>query len=639
MRKKEWFQEFFTGINYWASDSAINMWESFEPAVIENDLRLLRDAGITHLRVFPLWSVFQPLKALYGPGDVFEYGLGEQPLPDTPAGRVGVSEKACEDFSVLCDLAEQYGLKLIVGLITGHMSFRTYAPPAFEGKALLRDPTVLKWQLRFVKYFVSRFKSKAAIVGWDLGNETVNMPGCEDNPDAFYVWSSLIADAIRVCDGVHPVISGLDNSGIERSASNLKTVGEMCDIHTSHPYNIFQTAADPLPTMKPILDLAFRCNIAEDIAEIPTFIQEFGAIGYMNCSRRTEADFYRCAALTALAHGCHGIMWWCAFDQGQMEFAPYRWNTIGSDYGFYDRELCPKQLVEENRLFKERLSKIPGGVLPPHARNGTIIVPRDDGGMSLDTLRASYLLAKQANMDVHFSYSLDSIPESPLYIFPSISSSKSIPLVAFHQLLERVRGGATLYISADTGLLRDIPAITGVDIAYREKVNSEKIMTFGGEKLPIKTTFSFCVERVRGEILAADEAGNPVFFKNAYGKGTVYFLTLPLEKYLSGLSGAFFREDVPDYSVIYRELAIASKADRIADCDSRFLRLTEHWIDDSSLYIFAINYSHHPVRAHFKLRDGYRVEVVFGADYSGEELCVAGNDGLLLKATKEKAIR
>lgn len=152
-----------------------------------------------------------------------------------------------------------------------------------------------------------------------------------------------------------------------------------------------------------------------------------------------------------------------------MEFAPYRWNTIGSDYGFYDRELCPKTLVEENRLFKERLSKIPGGVLPPHARNGTIIVPRDDGGMSLDTLRASYLLAKQANLDVHFSYSLDSIPESPLYIFPSISSSKSIPLAAFHQLLERVRGGATLYISADTGLLRDIPAITGVDIAYRKK--------------------------------------------------------------------------------------------------------------------------------------------------------------------------
>lgn len=58
------------------------------------------------------------------------------------------------------------------------MSFRTYTPPAFEGKALLSDHNVMRWQLRFVKYFVSRFKKCDAIVGWDLGNEVKNMPGC-----------------------------------------------------------------------------------------------------------------------------------------------------------------------------------------------------------------------------------------------------------------------------------------------------------------------------------------------------------------------------------------------------------------------------------------------------------------------------
>ena len=51
---------FFTGINYWGSKSAINMWSEFDAESIENDLSLLRDAKITHLRVFPLWSVFQP---------------------------------------------------------------------------------------------------------------------------------------------------------------------------------------------------------------------------------------------------------------------------------------------------------------------------------------------------------------------------------------------------------------------------------------------------------------------------------------------------------------------------------------------------------------------------------------------------
>ena len=43
---------FFTGINYWGSKSAINMWSEFDAESIENDLSLLRDAKITHLETF-----------------------------------------------------------------------------------------------------------------------------------------------------------------------------------------------------------------------------------------------------------------------------------------------------------------------------------------------------------------------------------------------------------------------------------------------------------------------------------------------------------------------------------------------------------------------------------------------------------
>ena len=206
---------FFTGLNYWGSKNAINMWSKFDKESIENDMKLMKNVGITHLRIFPLWSVFQPLSALYGPADVYEYSFGEEPLPDTKAGRAGVSEEACEKFEIFCDLAEKYHMKLIVAMITGHMSFRTYNPPAFDGKELLSDPTVIKWQLRFVRYFVERFKSKKAIVGWDLGNETINMPGAQHKHyDAFYVWCSIISYAIKTCDQQRPVISGLDNSCI-----------------------------------------------------------------------------------------------------------------------------------------------------------------------------------------------------------------------------------------------------------------------------------------------------------------------------------------------------------------------------------------------------------------------------------------
>lgn len=636
MLTDELMKEFFTGINYWDSRHAINMWENFDIHSIEMDFQVLRAAGITHLRVFPLWPVFQPLKAIYGPGDVFEYGFGEEPLPDTPAGRAGVSEDACRKFEAFCELAEKYHFKLIVALITGHMSFRTYAPPAFEGKAFLSDPTVIKWQIRFVKYFVTRFCKYPAIVGWDLGNEVKNMPGLNHNPDTFYVWCSAIADAIKVCDSSRPVISGLDNSGIERSASNFKTIGEMCDIHTTHPYNIFGTESDPLPTMKPIMDLAFKCNISEDISGLPTFVQEFGAIGYMNCSHQTEADFYRACLLVSFAHGCHGVMWWCAFDQGHFTYAPYRWNTIGSEYGFFDKDRNPKPIVEENLKFRERLSLIPNGVLPPRRKDATVLVPRDDGGVSFETLRASYLLAKQANMDVKFSYVLDAIPNSPIYIFPSISSNKSITLDALNQVLGNVKNGAVLYFSADTGLFRSIPEITGVDIAYREKTDSVKTMCFGSEKLPVRTTYSYKIENTRAEILARTEDNEPVFFKYHFGKGTVYFLTLPLEKYLGDLQGAFYRDHVPMYAAVYRELASCAGIHRVVECDNRFIMLTEHPIDEHSLYVFAINCNHKEENGKIIIHGNYSVEVIWGDGFHPETTCFRKNDGILLKLTRKE---
>ena len=324
---------FFTGVNYWALKNATNMWEDFDEASIEEDMKAMAAAGVTHLRVFPTWHVFQPLKALYTTRlTPYEYRFGEEARPDTEAGRAGVSEEACRKFERFCDLSEQYGFKLVVGLITGHMSFREFAPPAFEGRQRLSDPTVLKWQLRFVRYFVRRFKDRAAIAGWDLGNEVNNMASGEGFvKDDFYVWCSAIADAVRACDPAHPVVSGMDALSIEKDASNYEVIRETCDIHTCHPYNIFATQGDPLPSMKPVCDLTARCRYGEDIAGVPTFVQEFGSIGYLNCSPKTEADFYRACLYATLAHGCHGVMWWCAFDQGQLRFAPYEWTNSGSD--------------------------------------------------------------------------------------------------------------------------------------------------------------------------------------------------------------------------------------------------------------------------------------------------------------------
>ena len=625
---------YFTGINYWGSKAAINMWSEFDEESIERDMQVLAEVGITHLRVFPLWPVFQPLSAIYVPSGVYEYTFGEDPLPDTPAGRAGVSEEALGKFERFVRIAERYGMKLIVALITGHMSYRTYAPPAFEGKALLSDPTVIKWQRRFVKCFVGRFKDEAAIIGWDLGNESDCMPGLTENKDTFYVWSSVIADAVKSIDRSRPVISGLAHAEIDKDHVSLKELGELCDVHTEHPYNIFRTPTSPLCTVRSLLDPVIRVRIAEDIGGIPTFVQEFGAIGYLNCSRKTEAEYYRAALLASLAHGAHGAMWWCAFDQGHHAYAPYRWNSIGSNYGFFDKDLEPKPIAEENKAFHKRLSLIPGRELPKHRIDGVILLPREEE-IDHEYLAAPFVIAKQANLDLAYSYALDPIPDAPLYIIPSVKNNKSIPKGRLDELLRKVLEGSVLYICADTGLMRDIPEITGVNIAYREYVNAPKTLRIAGGEMQINTTYFYKPESYDAEVIATDEDGEGVLFKHSYGKGFVYLMTLQLERHFAKAPHLYHKLSTLDHTLVYRELARCAGIERICDTDTLYVRFTEHPIDARSSYVFAINYHNEPVCAELKFSDEYEVKTVFGAEIENKTLHLRENDGALMIFTRK----
>ena len=223
---------FFTGINYWDSVHATRMWQEFDEDVIARDMKAMVAAGIDSLRVFPLWTDFQPLTGGNSANGVFEMQMNGAPLPDTEAGRAGVSEEMCRRFERFCALAEEHGLFLIVGLITGQMSFGGFYPPVFGGsKNAMSNPTMCKWALRYVRYFVGRMKKLPSIVAWDLGNEVENIAdGVE--PDAFYCWCTSIANAIRASDPTRPVVSGFGTGGLVSGLANAIEVGEYCDINT-----------------------------------------------------------------------------------------------------------------------------------------------------------------------------------------------------------------------------------------------------------------------------------------------------------------------------------------------------------------------------------------------------------------------
>ena len=56
--------EYMLGCNYWDSASGTEMWKNWQPDVVEKDLAALEECGVKHMRVFPLWRDFQPLRKL-----------------------------------------------------------------------------------------------------------------------------------------------------------------------------------------------------------------------------------------------------------------------------------------------------------------------------------------------------------------------------------------------------------------------------------------------------------------------------------------------------------------------------------------------------------------------------------------------
>lgn len=624
------FEKFFTGINYWASRNATRMWIDYDPDVIENDMRLLRDAGITVLRVFPTWNDFQPLTAFPAPGGVYEYGLNGDLRPDTEAGRAGVSREMCERFENFCNIAEKYEMKLIVAVLTGHMSLGNFIPPALVNLNVVTDAEAVRWEIRYIKYFVTEFKDNKAIAAWDLGNEVENLKeNCTE--DEFYTWMALLANTIKAYDSTRPVVSGIGCFEVERSCPNLFDLGEICDINTVHAYNALMTKEDPVNTMKPVMDHIFKCRLSEDIAKRPTFLQEFGALGYTNCSAKSETEFYRGSVLSALAHGFYGVMYWCAFDQGHLTFPPYNWNNIGSNYGFYDKDLKIKPIAEENIRLKKAVDAIET-MLPAYKTNCTILVPRDEGESPVDVLRAAYMLAKRANLEPRFSYALEPIPDSELYIFPSVDYNKAITNTRLTELLKKVENGAVLYISLGNAHFRNIWELAGVTIDNREDVNKDCVINYCDKLLPMRASVLYDIEENGCEVIARDENESPVFVKNKYGRGCIYILFAPLEKYLSQKQGAFYCDDEPDYEDIYRAVSADLKNTKIADCKSKFICSTEHTAADGSVYIFAINYSNKPQTAALEISDRYDLEVVRGETLNGREVSLMPCDGILLRA-------
>ena len=602
---------FVVGCNYWASHAGTAMWSDWRPEIVEEDLRQLAAAGLQVLRVFPLWPDFQPLTLLRGgSGEPVEFRHGEARLPEDAEGEAGVSALAMEHFAEFARLAEKYGLRLIAGLLTGWMSGRLFVPPALEGLNVLTDPRAIQWEVRLVRYFVRRFKNHPAIAAWDLGNECNCMAPV--SREAAWVWTSAITNAIRVEDPSRPVVSGMHSLLPGREAAwTMQDQGELTDLLTTHPYPYFtpHTDQDPLNSIRTLLHSTAESRFYADIGSKPCLVEEIGTLGPMVASEPIAADFVRSVLFSLWAHDCHGLLWWCAFDQLGLAHAPYDWAAFERELGLVRGDRSEKPVLGEIGHFGRFLASLPFTVLPPRITEAVCILT--EGQDQWGAAYSSFVLAKQAGFDLEFQYAGQPLKAARLYLLPSLSGGGSLPRHRWLELLEQARAGATLYVSHQDCMLSPFNEPFGLQVQTRRRRSAPVSMRMDGlagcPSFAMQAPFRLELASAGARVLGRESDGNPVFTSAAYGQGQVCFLGVPIETYLAGMPGAFDAAAAQPFWQIYRHLATAVTGRRAVTKALPQIGLTEHPLDDRRRVVVAINYSPHAQQATLSLAEGWHL--------------------------------
>ena len=601
----------FLGCNYWASHAGVRMWSDWRPQEVEKDLDAMAAHGMKVLRVFPLWPDFQPLTADFGGGQSFVgYSQRGEPL----ASEAGVDETLMERFRFLCDAAEKRGIRLVVGLITGWMSGRSFVPTAFERMKVLENPEAIKWEVRFVRHFVRTFRDHRAILAWDLGNEC-NCLGAS-SAAALWAWMHQITSEIRLNDPTRPVVSGMHGySTRANSCTNMRQQGELTDVLTTHPYPLWtpKCNSEPFDTIRNGCHAACETTLYANLGGKPAFVEEAGSMGPQIVSEDRAAASMRMSLFSCWANGIPGYVWWCGFDQDRLTHAPYDWTAIERELGLFKSDGTPKPTALQLRDFREFLDGLPFRTLPPRRIDATVVLSEKEDAWP--TAQGAWLLARRAGFDIRYARAEDVLPESNFYILPSPLTDKynAYSRRAFWRVIDKAKDGATVLITLGNGaILSDLEAVAGVRTENHFAAKSEIRLDGPDGAFAVPNSYTRQITCVAGEVVWHDVSGGVAMTVKDHGKGRVIFFNGAVESN-AALTGW----------PVYAKAAELAGVRRHMRCDSRNIGLTEHPMPNGETAVVAINYA--PQSVTCTIEGGAVVRVIRGSRQD-KDWTIAAND-------------
>jgi len=340
---------FLMGVNYWPRKKAMFMWQKFDAGEIREEFGMIRELGLTHVRLFLLWESFQP-------------------DPRT------VSTKALSDLVTVANIAEDLKLKLEPTFFTGHMSGPNWAPEwlvsnrprhpderwlvslgRFTPSAntiynIYTEPFVLDAEKLQLRTICGTLKDHPALWAWSLGNEPDLF--CRPPTDAIgRDWLRTMAATIKEADPHHLVTIGFHTVSADSNCGlRIDHAAESTDYSVMHGYSIYHPVArDPLDSDW----VPFTAGLTAALGGRPVLYEEFGLCtmepdqpsGYREMifpfhkihrqffASHADAAAYYAAVLPKLHRmGALGAFAWCFGD-----YDATLWDKPPCDYVIHER--------------------------------------------------------------------------------------------------------------------------------------------------------------------------------------------------------------------------------------------------------------------------------------------------------------
>ncbi|MGV1006035.1 MAG: glycoside hydrolase 5 family protein, partial [Candidatus Nanopelagicales bacterium] len=289
------------GVNYTPSVGWFHHWLNFRADDVARDFDAVAELGVDHIRVFPLWPVFQPNRTLLNPS-------------------------AFNNLERVLELARQRGLDVAVDGLQGHLSSFDFVPAwltTWHRRSMFADPVVLGSTADYLQTLARVCAGHPNLLAMTVGNEVNQFTGAV-HPEPYPATQGEVAHWLETM--IAALRAGAPAASIQHACYDATWFDDTQPFTPWHAANlgdltvvhswVFAPAAAP-EAFETQAFARYLTELARAFQQDPArqlWVQEVGAPRSVLPESAVIPFIEGTVAELADTPGLYGITWWCSHD-------------------------------------------------------------------------------------------------------------------------------------------------------------------------------------------------------------------------------------------------------------------------------------------------------------------------------------